>query len=1113
MEEAVRISPLPPELKSQDFTFLREAGLEKIRQIASQTWTDHNVHDPGITMLEAFCYAMTEAGLRTGMPMQDLLASASAMAPQEFFSPRMVLPSSPVTALDFRKVLLDHHLIQNAWVQPLTSRPAGKYSVLLEFEDDELNNFTFPFDVTPPALLETFQVSVALPHWDEPEVQPLLEDVDLTSAAFDGTPWQVVEGSDSFFARVLLDYQPSGGPAAQTTIWVVANILTPEEDLPADLTPILDEISTVVLTLGDNSDTDLTLLKQYNRRVAAAHIATEGVRRYLSAYRNIGESFPEFRSVRIQEVAIDAGIEITAGVDAEQLLATIFFEIDQFIAPRVTFDPLESPNDQTDAEVVFDGPALNNGFLDDETLIDQRDGDLLYTSDLLRIIYQQRGAGDVDLQMQEVQEERSIVAVHHLALANYLDNRIITSDARDCLQLVNSSRHVALLSPEKCDVTFLRNGVDVDYDMARVLALFDEMKVSIEQAQAPGVLDYPLPAGERFGIAEYYPVQNDLPVTYGVGQAGLSPNATTERQAQASQLKGYMFFFEQILAGHLSQLGSINAFFSADPSLASTTFQQPLYHLPEVENILRDFDTAADDWEVFQADANNAYARTLADATETEDQYLDRRNRTLDHLIARLGEDLREMSGITFRRAHDIPNAASLTILELLAAQNESRRQALRQLIQDKSAFYYDLPALNRDRPQAFGNVAWRLDEIVQITVENDAYHWRILDEAGQPRLQHLNLLDTEALARREAEDVLVLGTSGANYFVVPAGVGQFRFEIRSAEDQPALAESVETFASNLQVQAAMVQSHAAIRQMWVSHALMPLECRLIHLLQTRFKERRQLVRPRVEHFEIFDEVDADALIEKRFRLWELVGASGDELLASETNYPGPNDAAATADAEAAIGVVIDQGVLVDNYVLDGVEPAIQVVLNDPTGNPLARTPGTFVTMDEAQEEIVRIQQLLAARYGLEGFYVLEHHLLAPVVGSASNLELPDATSDPYSFQVTIAFPSGYARNFVTDELIEDQPARFRDEEFRRYAARVIRKACPAHILPHILWVDKALDGATLTGSEPAFDTLESRYRAWLEGWFTNGIATAVLASLREDLVATLNAIYQDVQV
>ena len=64
MAEALQVDIGPPELKSQDFDFLREEGLKIVREVAAETWTDHNYHDPGITLYESSCYALTEMALR-----------------------------------------------------------------------------------------------------------------------------------------------------------------------------------------------------------------------------------------------------------------------------------------------------------------------------------------------------------------------------------------------------------------------------------------------------------------------------------------------------------------------------------------------------------------------------------------------------------------------------------------------------------------------------------------------------------------------------------------------------------------------------------------------------------------------------------------------------------------------------------------------------------------------------------------------------------------------------------------------------------------------------------------------------------------------------------------
>ncbi len=48
--------------KDEDFQFLRSEGLKYIENLAHTLWTDYNTHDPGITILEALCYAITELG-------------------------------------------------------------------------------------------------------------------------------------------------------------------------------------------------------------------------------------------------------------------------------------------------------------------------------------------------------------------------------------------------------------------------------------------------------------------------------------------------------------------------------------------------------------------------------------------------------------------------------------------------------------------------------------------------------------------------------------------------------------------------------------------------------------------------------------------------------------------------------------------------------------------------------------------------------------------------------------------------------------------------------------------------------------------------------------------
>ncbi len=117
MAENLTISKAPPPFTSMDFDALRKAGIEHFERMGTNRWTDFNLHDPGITILEVLCYAITDLGYRTNFPIQDILASADNYADKkQFFSALEILTCNPVTENDFRKILIDLGGIKNAWL-------------------------------------------------------------------------------------------------------------------------------------------------------------------------------------------------------------------------------------------------------------------------------------------------------------------------------------------------------------------------------------------------------------------------------------------------------------------------------------------------------------------------------------------------------------------------------------------------------------------------------------------------------------------------------------------------------------------------------------------------------------------------------------------------------------------------------------------------------------------------------------------------------------------------------------------------------------------------------------------------------------------------------------
>ena len=116
--------------ESLNLNYLIEKGIELISQYSGKEWTDYNYHDPGITLLEQICYAITDLAYRTNLPLEDLLFNKESDFDIEQLNmlhpPKKILPSCPLSSDDFRKIIITHtENIKNAWVTPILDNKFG----------------------------------------------------------------------------------------------------------------------------------------------------------------------------------------------------------------------------------------------------------------------------------------------------------------------------------------------------------------------------------------------------------------------------------------------------------------------------------------------------------------------------------------------------------------------------------------------------------------------------------------------------------------------------------------------------------------------------------------------------------------------------------------------------------------------------------------------------------------------------------------------------------------------------------------------------------------------------------------------------------------------------
>lgn len=118
------LDKLSPDPDGLDFAGLRQAGIERLQQLCGEVWSDYNLHDPGITLLEQLCYGLSDLTYRSSFAAEDYLFGDNRQVDgprHALLPPEEVLSSAPLTPLDYQKLLADALPgIRNVWVTPAT---------------------------------------------------------------------------------------------------------------------------------------------------------------------------------------------------------------------------------------------------------------------------------------------------------------------------------------------------------------------------------------------------------------------------------------------------------------------------------------------------------------------------------------------------------------------------------------------------------------------------------------------------------------------------------------------------------------------------------------------------------------------------------------------------------------------------------------------------------------------------------------------------------------------------------------------------------------------------------------------------------------------------------
>ena len=815
-----------------DYALLRQEGMKHIRDLAASIWTDHNTHDPGITLLEALCYAITDLGYRCDFSVEDILASDPDNRcgnTTQFYSAGEILPNHPFTINDFRKILIDLPDLRNAWLEksgkselpvyynnsnneltytPTPSKLAikGLYKVAVEFSEDstlgDLNSnlLVVPVEFEVGTTPVTSEAEILFPGWDtiKPHWKKSLQITKITPLV------EHTKKSPFHFSASVSVKIKSITTHDHFSLYIRIRNVDPAWLSPAST--LSTALGNLIKKTGSGGLFDL-----FNQKLIRIGTILKNCRSFLDQHRNLCEDFQEVTPLKIQEITVDAEIELPLDAGVEDLLAELFFQIHCFLDPPIRFYTLaELLKEGISPENIFEGPLLKNGFIKDENLIAFKNRNAIYTSDLVNLIM--------------IREGVPVVAIKGLKLGNYIDDTLISSDAKNCLYLSQPDIYKPKLSVEKSSVVCKKKGINVAYSSSKVLEKYETLVRNSEPVKTGSSLNQlTIPVGRDRHLGKYTSIQEHFPTTYGIGETGLPESAGAERKAKANQLKGYLLFFDQLFVQFLNQLSNVKNLFSIDKAVSKTYFEKVVYDVPGSMMLIREFiksqpsmdDQVALDaaWTLFKADISNPYATGLKTLTEDDLLFRSRRNRFLDHLLARFCEDFTDYS------------------LLLLANNHQLVPQ---ELIDQKITLLNEYPVLGSERGKAFDKSSedplnpdvWDTSNITGLEkrgtrllgfddynrrflikgdysyaefyqeIDEDGineYRFRIMDEAGKIILSSTKQFLEMEKAYRVILLVLEYGKGSGNYKVNPSTDGKFYFNLfdNTGDD---LARRVELF-------------------------------------------------------------------------------------------------------------------------------------------------------------------------------------------------------------------------------------------------------------------------------------------------------------------------------
>lgn len=680
---------------AQNYEFLRVEGQKYIEQLSHKLWTDFNAHDPGITMLEVLCYAITELGYRSNFNIEDLLTNdENVIDNKTFFKASSILTNAPLTPIDYRKVLIDIEGVNNAWI----IHSDGTRDTLLEYlnplkneipiyinkKEDKLSLDSFDRFGLPLTRLKIRGLNKILVELGEDISLGQLNELHIEDSFSVPDHYVTVDVTLDFddwmhYKSAWLNVMSNAVKIEISNVQVIGNKVLVKVHKKSDNTQsLILEVTAIdpseigfVETHFNTVENIATIIKKFHDKKVMVDSIYSNIQLALNNNRNLTEDWLCVETVNTLDIGVCADIDLETDADAEEVLARIQQAIDLILDPPIRFYTLNQMLDKNLVpQEIFNGPSLTHGFLLDEEVENSQLPECIHASDIIAALMNIDG----------------VLAVNNLLLTAYDKTGSPIENAMNkpwCLHLNGQQKPVFNFNKSK--LLLFRDGIPFIIPESGAFELSEGvyyLKTDNNTFKLKGAEnDFPFPKGHYLQLDKYHSIQNDFPVTYGIGKGQLLDTEPALRKGQAKQLKGYLQHFDQLLADFFKQLFHAKDLLDIN-TIDRTYFVQQLKQISGIDEDLFFEEIYANNFETVLMQGQLQDDRSLY---ENDKLFYDRRNRFLDHLMARFGESFSDYVFMMHTMQKNANGLAELTIPK-------------EELIQDKERFIAKYPELSYPR-------------------------------------------------------------------------------------------------------------------------------------------------------------------------------------------------------------------------------------------------------------------------------------------------------------------------------------------------------------------------------------------------------------------------------